>query len=471
MDEFELVDAARLGDREAFAVLYDRYADLVYDYCRLGQTDEDAERATAVVFEYAASSRFRGLDDPARFRAWLLGLAQSIMRRWREQRPLVVLDDLPSLGGEDPGPEARRIVEAAIPGLERDDRELLALYLVELGDRIERPELVRARGLTRDASEVRIERLRERLDKAIIAVVLARQGRQACAALEGIVASLHGMVSPQLCKRVYRHSRECEVCAAGRELIDAEAIVASVPYAPAPIGLRQAVLERMALAAPALTTRQGPLAIQGRPAAGAARPARARKTPYAASGWLQLFRIAAVLVIAAMVSLAVWFPGRARTEPPLESFGALPAGGVPPATTGAVPATQPAPTSGAPTTTSGGLLPGPLGGIVSPTAPLSPLVTGTTGGTTVTTVPPTSPPTTAPPTTGPPTTAPATTSTSTSTSTSSTSTSPTTSTTTTTTTTTTSTTTTTTTTLPPTTLPPTTLPPTTIPPTTTPPTT
>src|SRR6266700_523462 len=71
-----------LGERTAFVEVYDRFGDLVFDFCRFGLSDEAAELATGTTFELLACGRLPGLDDPTRLKPWLLVLAQGGLRRW-----------------------------------------------------------------------------------------------------------------------------------------------------------------------------------------------------------------------------------------------------------------------------------------------------------------------------------------------------------------------------------------------------
>ncbi len=299
-----------LGERTAFVEVYDRFGDLVFDFCRFGLSDEAAELATVTTFELLACGRLPGLDDPTRLKPWLLGLAQGVLRRWPEGQHRARIDELPELAGAapelagaapelagaapEPAAAARRVLEVAAWGLERDDRELLALYLLEVRRRITRVELARARGFARGCSDARLVRLRERLDEAIVAVVVARGARAACAELGRILAVWQGLVSPALCKRVLRHARRCGVCGRCRAQVDPGEILVAMPPATAPAALRWRVLIALQRAAPSASGRPEP-AVHG--------------------GRQQLVRVAAAIALAAVASLVVWLPGRARPVP------------------------------------------------------------------------------------------------------------------------------------------------------------
>ena len=75
--DHELVDSARSGDAEAFAALYDRYADRVHTfaYSRL-RDPADAADAMQTTF-ITAHRRLEQLSDPARFRPWVFAIART----------------------------------------------------------------------------------------------------------------------------------------------------------------------------------------------------------------------------------------------------------------------------------------------------------------------------------------------------------------------------------------------------------
>jgi len=298
------------GERDTLAEVYDRYGDLVFDFCHFGQTDEVAAAATIVAFRLSACRWLGGLDDPVRLKPWLLGQAQRVLRPWRDGQHPARIDELPKLelGEAAAGPQARRVLELAAWGLERDDRQLLALYRLEVGRRISRVELARARGFGRDCSDARLVRLRERLDAAIVAVVVAQRGLAACAELGEILALWQGCVSPALCRRVLRHARRCGRCGRCRAQVEPGEILtlAAIPSVAAPAALRGRVLTAGSL--------------QPAVAASAASPS-ARPQPAGHGGRQQLVRVAAAVALAAAASMVVWVPGRARPVPFTASSG------------------------------------------------------------------------------------------------------------------------------------------------------
>jgi RNA polymerase sigma-70 factor (ECF subfamily) len=136
---YELVEAARAGDRGAFRHLYDRFSPRVWSYVRLRiSPDEDAEDVTAETFlaAWRALGRFSWTGAP--FGGWLLGIASLQLRqhhRSRSRRPTTPLEDPTTIAGvaDDHAElhversEAKRLL-ALLP---EDQRTVLVLVCVD----------------------------------------------------------------------------------------------------------------------------------------------------------------------------------------------------------------------------------------------------------------------------------------------------------------------------------------------------
>jgi DNA-directed RNA polymerase specialized sigma24 family protein len=105
-DDAELVRAATAGDRRAFAAIYDRYADRLYDFCWSVLRDRDeAADATQDAFLVAAE-RLGQLRDPERLRPWLYAAARSqALRRARARSRGAPEEEMTELPDPASGPE------------------------------------------------------------------------------------------------------------------------------------------------------------------------------------------------------------------------------------------------------------------------------------------------------------------------------------------------------------------------------
>ena len=169
LDEDDQSLAARAkSDREAFGLLYDRYLDRVYSYCRRRlPAREEAEDATGQIFTQAlaAMPRYR-VDNPS-FAAWLFTIAHNVVidigragtRRakspWR-----------PNSGGADDPEESVVAAEAAAElrampaNLPPDQAEVVQLRLSGLNDKEIAIILGRSHGAIRIAQHRALKRLR-----------------------------------------------------------------------------------------------------------------------------------------------------------------------------------------------------------------------------------------------------------------------------------------------------------------------
>jgi RNA polymerase sigma-70 factor (ECF subfamily) len=146
----ELVARAQRGDRDAFAVLYDRYLPAIHGYCyRLLGEREAAEDAATDVFMRALAAL--PVCRAESFRSWLFAIAHNVVAdEWRRQRPTVSL----AVAADVPDPSSLEEVAATaadwssvlslLPRLSEDQRHVVAMRLsglsaVEIGDALSKP--------------------------------------------------------------------------------------------------------------------------------------------------------------------------------------------------------------------------------------------------------------------------------------------------------------------------------------------
>lgn len=138
-----LVRAARDGDRDAFAVLHDRYAGLISALCRDQERDAHAARDLAQEVFLRAYQKLHDLSDPRRFGAWLVGIARLVClegRRCGARRPRPLsggeCGDSPAIAADEAVDERLDVLREAIARLpERERLALHAFYLQELDAR------------------------------------------------------------------------------------------------------------------------------------------------------------------------------------------------------------------------------------------------------------------------------------------------------------------------------------------------
>ena len=362
----DLARAAADGDRQAFAEIYDRYADRLYDFC-VGLTGDRDAAADCVQDAFCvAATDLANLREPDKLRPWLYSIARHhAMRRLRHRYREEVSDELPDMVSSEASPETlagqselARLVADAAGGLSDRDRELLDL---SYRHGLDGPELAEALGVTLTSANTMMFRLRQTVERCLGALLVARGAQsnpQACPELALILKGWDGQFTVLMRKRMARHIESCEICEDDqRRHVNPVALLGgSAVFIPAPAWLRRQTLDRVQLtsASSALTDASGPTAE----AAGGVTPRQIGK------------RIAVVGIPLLCLSLAIaWF---AKPEHPVStvvevstdsSAGPLPviprAVNAPPAlgrsrsvpTTGAVlpaaPTQQAAPTAGA----------------------------------------------------------------------------------------------------------------------------
>lgn len=253
----ELVAGVLAGDREAFAAVYDRYGDRLYDFAHsMLRQREDAEDAVADSFVLVAE-RLEQLRDPERLRPWLYAIVRSECLRRLKARKRV------AHGGEEqlvemadasitPDAEAeqsalRDLVWDASAGLADRDRAMLDLHLRQ---GLEGAELGEAMGVTASNAYVMLNRLRAQVERSLGALLIARLGRDDCDELDGILADWDGSFSPLVRKRVARHVDDCDVCSDRRRtMVSPMTLLSGVPIVAAPLSLRDRVVGETELVA------------------------------------------------------------------------------------------------------------------------------------------------------------------------------------------------------------------------------
>lgn len=217
----QLVAATLGGDRQALGHIYDRYSDRIYTMCvhMLGDRDEAADVCSEVFV--VAFGRLDQLRDPARLRPWMYAICRhEVFRRTKRRGRVRLVDevsemdraaeynDLDAVDAEANQAGLALVVREAAAGL--DDRDRLVLELQLQG--VEGDDLAAALGTSTSTSYQHVHRMRERLERSIGALLVARQGRSDCDELDRLLSSWDGRFSVLWRKRVARHVDGCDVC-------------------------------------------------------------------------------------------------------------------------------------------------------------------------------------------------------------------------------------------------------------------
>jgi RNA polymerase sigma factor (sigma-70 family) len=309
MQDREVVAAVVAGDPEGITEAYDRYALPLYSYCR-SLLREPADAADAVQDTFLiATAKLGGLRDPGKLRSWLYSVARNeCYRRLRAGEVTSALDeagdmtaDAVDVASAIEQAEVQQFVRDAIAGLNPTERDVIELSLVQ---GLEADELADALGVSRNHAHALVSRARSQLERSLGALLVARTGREACAALDALLAGWDGQLTVLVRKRVSRHIDQCQICGElkRRELSPA-LFVGALPIVALMPGFREHVLKMCADLSSAGLARRASVAAR----AGQFGPSGFPKPslPPGVSSWHRVLQHSHALVASAATAAAV----------------------------------------------------------------------------------------------------------------------------------------------------------------------
>jgi len=250
------------GDRSALAAMFDRFGPSLFDTAAAMTGDRhDAADLLQDVFVMAAE-RLGQLRDHDRLKAWLFAvLRNEVYRRTKKRSRVRPTDfnspDVPEMAAPiDHQADAEMVayselaelVRAAAGGLDERDQLMLELS-VRQG--LQGADLAAAMGVTPEQSYTLVHRMRERVERSLGALVVARAGRRDCPELATLLAGWDGQFTILVRKRVARHVEACETCTRTRTKAAPIALFGAAPVLAMPAGLRDRVLTAAADVTPA----------------------------------------------------------------------------------------------------------------------------------------------------------------------------------------------------------------------------
>ncbi len=280
LDDAELATAAADGDRAAFAAIYDRYANRLYDFCAgmLRDTDAAADCVQDVFVD--AVTQLGALRDPSRLRPWLYAIARNqALARIRARRREMPTDELPEFDSGEPDlatlaarSELADLIADACGGLSERDRTVFELTYRH---GLDGTELATALGVSHTNANTLAVRLRDGVERSLGALLVCRGVKAdpaCCPELAALVDDWDGTFTVLMRKRAARHIDGCSVCEEERRRrVNPVALLGGVPvFLPAPASLRERTLTAASRSLPAAS--RGLLA--------ASRPPQALPTPH-----------------------------------------------------------------------------------------------------------------------------------------------------------------------------------------------
>ncbi|HLK73087.1 MAG TPA: sigma-70 family RNA polymerase sigma factor [Streptosporangiaceae bacterium] len=252
MQDRDMVAAIVAGDQEGMAEAYDKYAVPLYSYCR-SLLREPADAADAVQDTFlVAAAKLGGLRDPGKLRSWLYAVARNeCYRRLRAGETTSAFDEAGDVTAEAVDvasaveqAEVRQFVRDAIAGLNPSERDVIELSLVQ---GLDADALADTLGVSRNHAHALVSRARSQLERSLGALLVARTGREDCAALDALLTGWDGQLTALMRKRISRHIDQCQTCGdlKRRELTPA-LFAAALPLVALLPGFREHVLKTCA---------------------------------------------------------------------------------------------------------------------------------------------------------------------------------------------------------------------------------
>jgi RNA polymerase sigma factor (sigma-70 family) len=244
----ELARAAVAGDQRAFAAIYDRYADRLFDFCVGMLRDRDGAADCVQDTFVTAASRLAQLREPDRLGSWLYAVARNeALARIRARRREQPSEYLPETASGEAGPdtlaarsELADLISEACGGLSDRDR---AVYELAYRQGLDGRELADALGVSHTNANTLVGRLRDNIERSLGALLVCRgtaTNPDRCPELAALVEHWDGRFTVLIRKRVARHIEGCAVCDEDRRRrVNPVALLGSVPLLlPAPAALR-----------------------------------------------------------------------------------------------------------------------------------------------------------------------------------------------------------------------------------------
>lgn len=318
-----LVELAKAGDQHAFAELYNRYFDPVYDFVSRMTRNRDEAADIAQDTFLKAMNALGGLQKGASFKSWIFAIARNTALNRLEKasriRPLTFEDnegdevsfdvvDTDRFSNPEEAAQAGAIASLVWEAATGLDPRQLSLLDLHLRQGLDSGEIADVLGVTKNNGYVMLNRLKKAVEEAIGAFIMFKTGRQYCESLDAALskADIRGM-SPETRKLVERHVAQCPGCEERKRKLAPLAAFAAFGAIGSPVGAKAHMLEGLMEQWP------GPAAGGGSVASGAGGGGTTPRGGSAAAGgaggagrsFLKVGSVLAVLAVSLVVLLLV----------------------------------------------------------------------------------------------------------------------------------------------------------------------
>jgi RNA polymerase sigma factor (sigma-70 family) len=222
VDDRRLAQALQARDSGALPVLYDRYADRLYDYCHALLRDQRTAAGALHDALVVAQEHIGRLRDPEWFRGWLYAVVRNecLRRLYDPARPTERLEapeaEEPFLDFDERArrEETRQLVHSALSGLNGRQREAVDLALRH---DLDTEQLAGVLGLSPEQANELVGQAKASLDDTLAAALIARGGRGECPSVAALVDTWEWPLTPAVCRKLVRHIETCPICGERRK--------------------------------------------------------------------------------------------------------------------------------------------------------------------------------------------------------------------------------------------------------------
>jgi RNA polymerase sigma-70 factor, ECF subfamily len=257
----ELLGRAEQGDGDAFAALYRRHFQGLYDFAlRIVRDDDLAADVVQSTFVKAWDAA-RKQKEVGNVKAWLYTIAHNLAideLRLRKRLSEPSTDGRGEHGSlpfaiADPSrfsdPEAvvqdRELVELVWDSASALNPQEYALLDLHLRRGLDADEISRHLSLAKSAVYTRLSRLRDSLEEAVTSTLMMRRGRRDCLDLDWLLEELRATEATQPVRRaIKQHLAACERCQESkRRLVSPAEIFAGISLVPVTLELQSEIWE------------------------------------------------------------------------------------------------------------------------------------------------------------------------------------------------------------------------------------
>jgi RNA polymerase sigma factor (sigma-70 family) len=263
-EDAELVRLAVGGDSDAFAELYQRYFDNVYDFlARMVKDREEAADLAQDTFLRAMNS-LPSLAKGGSFKSWLFTIARNTalnrLERSSRTQPLerqsdegegleLQVVDQSRFSNPEEAAQANAYAGLVWEAARSLDARTYAVLDLSVRQNLSNEELAQVLGVKRNNAYVMVNRMKQAMEGAIGSLVLLRNGRRECADLDAALRSLQiAELTPESRKVIERHAGRCKTCKEQRQkLVSPFAVFAGIALIYPAMGVKDGIFENVSV--------------------------------------------------------------------------------------------------------------------------------------------------------------------------------------------------------------------------------